>query len=182
VKKALFVFLVFLGGCATQKIKPLETDLSLFPNGTYEQTVEVVVSAKGHERNFDFNGVVQKSPEQFMLVGYNGFGFSLFKIREFLSAENEINLGKVTFETSIKQIEEHKDFFLKVFSMVKTILDLEKNDRRIQNNIFETYFEKVKSQVQFQEFDQQGVPLKIKIETPNLYQISIQTTKYQFKK
>lgn len=166
--------LIFLliAGCASQQIGSGGTSSKLlFPDGNYQQEVEVQVMAKGHQDQFDFNCVVQKKPESMLLLGYNSFGISLFKIKE--------TGGKIEMESSIRRIQEKKDFFLKVFALVKTLFNVEKNDPRIQNGTLDVGFEDIKSQVFFQEMDASRIPLHLEIKTPELYQIEIRTVKYK---
>ena len=164
---------LFLTGCQHPSIqKSTQTDL-LFPNGNYQQDVVVRVLAKGHEKDFDFNCLVQKNPDSLHLVGYNSFGMSLFKIKE--------ANGEIKMESSISQINEKKDFFLKVFSLVKTLINIKKDDPKVKNDSLEVDFQNIKSQVHFKDFDQVGVPLKIEIQSSEVMQISIVTTQYTFK-
>ena len=173
IKLIALVFL-FLAGCTHRQVqnRPVAST-TLFPNGNYQQDVVVHVLTKGHEKDFDFSALVQKNPESFHLVGYNSFGISLFKIKE----EN----GKITIESSISEINNKKEFFLKVFSLVKTINNVPKDDPRIKNDSLKVEFQSTVTNIHFQNFDSAGVPLKIQIEAADLMQISVVTTKYEFK-
>lgn len=163
--------LFFLSACTSGSKKSVIESPLVFPDGRYFQYVEVKVSVKNYKNDFDFNCIVQKNPNSFLFVGYNSFGISLFKIKE-------VN-GKVEMESSIKQINEKKEFFLEVFKMVKTLLNTRKDDPKLQNPSFDVNFQKVKSTVVFKKTDHQGVPMEIKIETPGLYEIEIETSKYE---
>jgi hypothetical protein len=165
------VAVILVAGCVSKPVKPVESAY-LFPDGTYQQDVVVHVIAPGHESNFDFNCAVKKSPDQWLFVGYNSFGISLFKIRE--------SNGDIQMESSIKQINEKKDFFLKVFELVKSLVNIQKTDDRLKQKSFTVDFQDIKSTVEFSDYDQLHIPLKIKISTPSVYDILIQTTKYEF--
>ena len=174
--KNIFLFnlvILFLVGCQHAAVqKSSQVDL-LFPNGSYQQDVAVHILAKGHEKDFDFNCIVQKNPDSLHLVGYNSFGMSLFKIKE---ADGEIKM-----ESSISQINEKKEFFLKVFALVKTLINIKKDDPRVLKDSLQVDFQNIQSNVHFKNFDQAGVPLKIEIESPNVMKIAIATTQYTFK-
>lgn len=161
-----------LSACTTPGPVATSNSSFVFPDGNYHQDVVVEVKAKGHENNFDFSCLVQKKPNSFLLLGFNSFGISLFKIKE---ADQKIEM-----ESSVRQIYEKKEFFLKVFNLVKSLMIIEKNDPRLKKGHFEIQFQDIKSTVAFGNYDSLQIPLQIKIETPNLYQIDIQTTKYDF--
>lgn len=171
IKIVILSALFFFSACTSGSKKSVIESNLIFPDGRYFQDVEVKVSAKGYKNDFDFSCIVQKNPDSFLFVGYNSFGISLFKIKE-------VN-GKVEMDSSIKQINDKKEFFLEVFFMVKTLLNTEKNDPKLKNPSFEVNFQKVKSTVRFKKHDQQGVPLEISIETPGVVEIEIVTSRYE---
>lgn len=173
-----FVFLltsIFFGlvSCTQAPLKVISPSDFLFPTGSYQQDVTVKILAKGHEKNFDFNCIVQKNTDSLYLVGYNSFGMSLFKIKE--------ANGEIKMESNISQINEKKEFFLKVFDLVKTLLNVRRDDPRLKDDSYQVDFQNIKSHVHFAKFDPAGVPLKIEIESADVMQIAIETTQYTLK-
>lgn len=174
MKKMISILIAafLLVSCQTRKMSEQGGASALvFPHGRYNQDVMVDVKAKGHENNFDFSCIIKKNSEEFFFVGYNSFGISLFKIKE--------TKAGVEMESSIKQINERKEFFLKVFALVKSLLSMEKNDPRLAKSAFPISFQGLSSQVSFLDYDEKGIPLKIRIVAESTYEIVIQTTGYE---
>jgi hypothetical protein len=173
--KILTVLFLFLAMGCVHKVAQVRSlsENDLFPNGNYQQDVIVHVLAEGHRKDFDFNCLVQKNSDSFYLVGYNSFGVSLFKIKE---AD-----GKIHMESSISEINNKKDFFLKMFSMVKTLIHIKSGDPRIKEDALDVDFQNVSSKVHFSEFDKAGIPLKIEISSSNIMNVQIVTTEYTFR-
>ncbi len=171
IRVIILSVLFFLSACTSGSKKSVVESPLVFPDGRYFQNVEVKVSAQGYKNDFDFNCIVQKNSDSFLFVGYNSFGISLFKIKE-------VN-GKVEMESSIKQINEKKEFFLEVFTMVKTLLNTQKDDPKLKKPSFEVNFQKVKSTVKFKKHDHLGIPMGINVETPGVYEIEIETSRYE---
>jgi hypothetical protein len=144
----------------------------LFPDGRYQQEVNVDVTATNPKQDFDFDCIVKKDPEEMLFYGYNSFGISLFKIKEKKGQPIEA-------ETSIDQIKKHQDFFIKIFNLVKTIVSLKKSDPRLQSNEIQLTQDNIQAHVTFSEYDSLGIPLKMVVETRGQYQVVIKTASYK---
>jgi hypothetical protein len=174
MKYFLFLAGFTLAACTHRQVRPeADADL-LFPNGRYQQEVAVDVTATTPKQNFDFDCVVQKSPEEVLFYGYNNFGFSLFKIQE--------KPGQpIQAESSIEQIKKHQDFFIKVFKLVKMIMSLHKSDPRLKDQQIQIEEDGIAAHVTFSEPDALGIPLKMIVETPGQYHVAIKTSSYKLK-
>ncbi|HRO66385.1 MAG TPA: DUF3261 domain-containing protein [Pseudobdellovibrionaceae bacterium] len=162
-----------LAACAStpQTRSVSEADL-LFPSAKYQQQVSVLITAPGQERDFDFSAVVRKVPDEMLFAGYSPFGFTLFTITE---REGQL----VQMDSSVEPILKNKEFFLKVFSLVKAILSVQKSDPRLQDNGISLTVEGLKARVEFSEYDPAGVPLQIDVGTAGQYQVKIRTESYK---
>lgn len=174
--KTLYVFWIafFVSACASNPpMRPSgEAGRDIFPDGRYIQDVVVKVTAPTFKQDFDFSAVVAKSPNDLQFIGYNAFGISLFKIKQRGNDEP-------TVETSIKQIEERRDFFLKVFRLVKTIVRLPVDDPRLRKDQMEWEQDGLRSTVSFADYDSAHVPLTMKVESQGQYRVEIKTTSYK---
>lgn len=166
----LFLFLNF--SCSGKEIRPQGQDSALFPDGRYLQEAEVSVTATKEKQQFDFNCIVQKQPQEFLFVGYNSFGISLFKIKQKANQNVEA-------ESSIEQIKKNQEFFLKVFSLVKTILTLQKDDPRLVAHQIDLNEKGILATVKVSKYDSLGIPRQISIESPGQYSVKIQTNSYE---
>jgi hypothetical protein len=169
----LGVGFLFLTACAGKQVVPQGQGNLLFPDGRYSQDVEVEVTATKPNQNFDFSCIVQKKPQEMLFYGYNSFGFSLFKIKE-------IQGQPIEAESSIEQIKQHKDFFIKIFKLVKTIVSLSKDDPRRKGDEIQLDQDGISAHVTFSGYDKMGVPLNMVVETKGQYQVQIKTTSYKF--
>jgi hypothetical protein len=164
---------LFLLACASKQVVPSGQGQMLFPDGRYSQDVEVEVTATKPIQNFDFSCIVQKKPTEMLFYGYNSFGFSLFKIKE-------VDGQPIQAESSIEQINQHKDFFVKIFKLVKTIVNLKKEDPRRQGDEIQIDQDGIQAHVTFSGYDSLGVPLNMVVQTKGQYQVQIKTTSYKF--
>ncbi|UYL09602.1 hypothetical protein B9G69_003325 [Bdellovibrio sp. SKB1291214] len=164
---------MLLSACAGKQVVPEEQGNLLFPDGRYSQDVEVEVTATKPVQNFDFSCIVQKRPKEMLFYGYNSFGISLFKIKE-------VQGQPIESESSIEQIKQHKDFFIKIFRLVKTIVNLRKDDPRRKGDEILLEQDGISAHVTFSGYDDLGVPLNMTVQTKGQYQVQIKTTSYKF--
>lgn len=174
MKKYLLLF--FLGSaCGSMQVRPSSQQDMLFPEGRYQQEVTVQIQASHPPQDFDFEAFVQKTPEELLFVGTNSFGISLFKIREHSGQAIEA-------ESSLPQIREHQDFFLKIFKLVKVIVNLSRNDSGLKQHGMHLEVDGLSADVHFQDFDALGIPLQMQLESPGQYSVKIHTENYQLRK
>ncbi|MBC7370796.1 MAG: hypothetical protein H7326_04475 [Bdellovibrionaceae bacterium] len=173
--KYLYVLILLASlSCTTNQVRPVQSEDLLFPNGRYQQSVDVDVTAPQHKQDFDFDCVVQKSPDEVLFYGYNNFGFSLFKI-------SEKSGQPIEAESSIPQIKKNQEFFVKVFKLVKTIFSLQKSDSRLKDQQIDLEQDGIKAHVTFSQVDALGIPLKIDVSTAGQYEVKIKTSSYKLK-
>ncbi len=173
MRKLIFLPFVFLLACASKQVVPQGQGQMLFPDGRYSQDVDVEVTATKPVQNFDFSCIVQKKPTEMLFYGYNSFGFSLFKIKE-------VEGRPIQAESTIEQINQHKDFFVKIFKLVKTIVNLKKDDPRRRGDEIQLDQDGIQAHVTFSGFDSLGVPLNMVVQTQGQYHVQIKTTSYKF--
>lgn len=164
---------VLFVSCTSQQKKFIHDDVRqgqrLFPYGIYQQDANVVVMPPGlAPKNFDFSSVVRNDPEEFLFLGHNSFGFSLFKI-------SQRKGGEIRAESSIDQIKQNEAFFLKVFQLVQLIFGLEKNDPRLKDDRIELQLDKLSATVEFAKYTESGIPEHFFISAPQQYKVEIRT-------
>lgn len=105
-----------------------ESDLgSVFANGLYKQDIAVTyLNKEGKKESHTFNGILKKSSSEIYLYCYVGFGISLFKLKDNFK-------DPVSFVASEARIEKNKEFFLKMYPIIKEILLLQKSDSRLKD-------------------------------------------------
>lgn len=173
MRKLIYLPFLFLMACANKQVVPGGQDKLLFPDGRYSQDVEVEVTASKPVQNFDFSCIIQKKPQEMLFYGYNSFGFSLFKIKE-------VEGQPIQAESTIEKINQHKDFFIKIFKLVKTIVNLKKDDPRKRGDQIHIDQDGIKAHVTFSGYDNHGIPLNMLVETKGQYEVKIKTTSYKF--
>lgn len=123
-----FICSVFLFSCAHKPVPVVVTDSKvMFLNGLYKQSIEVTYVKDGKSENHQFNGMLKKSDKEIYLYCYVGFGISLFKLKDNFK-------GPVDFVASDERIEKNKDFFLKMYPVIKEIILLQKESSRLKGN------------------------------------------------
>jgi hypothetical protein len=142
----------------------------LFPDGNYFQTIQV--SVKGHE--FQFDSVIQKKSQEIKIVSYNSFGLTLFTLRD-------LPPHPIEFETSVSQLEEHKDFFLNLYPSIKKILLNSNRDEILSKKYIPLYLENIgTSDLVLSKIDKNKIPLQMTISNNSNFHLNIETTKYIF--
>jgi hypothetical protein len=160
--------------CTQKQVRATSQNDLLFPDGTYNQDIDVSVLVPQAKRDFDFSGVVKKTPEEIYFVGYNSFGLSLFKIRDHQGQPLEL-------ETSIEQINRHREFFNKFYGFLKSVTTVRKSDPRLHDGKMTLQEQGMTANVIFSNPDPSGVPMKIEIESPGMYHLVIVNTSYRLK-
>jgi hypothetical protein len=182
MRSLLFVsFTLVMIGCATgpppesKGLRHLQSKQFLFPEGRYQQEVVVDVIATTPAKNFEFDCIVQRKNDEILLVGYNSFGITLFKIRERSGAPIEA-------ESTIEEITKNKDFFIKIFKLVKVINNLKRDDANYRGNeatIDVSPENSLPAHVVFANIDGLGVPMSFSVEAKGQYKVQIRTTSYK---
>ena len=169
-----YLFAIITAGCGSMPKRPVVVDGRYFPDGKYQQSIDVNVTAPGMAKSLDFNAVLQIDPEISVLVGLGSFGITLFKIRQ----ENH---QAVEAETSIAEIRAHQEFFIKVFDLMQTIVHLERTDPRIRQSRIDLEVDGIKANVFFQSFDRAGIPVRMMIAAKGQYEVVVKTTSYDLR-
>lgn len=146
-------------------------DCAVFPFGRYQQDVNVKAQTPNGEKKFDFNCVVVNDPDLTALVGHNGFGFTLFSVRETKGQSPE-------FSSSISDINKNKEFFMKVYALIKEIFSLKKGDPRWRGDQIAIDSGGIRSDLTMSEYDNARVPQKIAIQSGGKADIVVQTTAF----
>lgn len=180
----LLLLILFFLGCAHQKAlqeienshleyKKTEDKKLLFPNGLYHQKIRVVYEKDQKQEQHEFNGILKKHSEEVILYSYAGFGISLFKLKDNMK-------GSVDFSTTQEKIEKNKEFFMKIYPIMKEILFLKKDDSRIHDHGIDLFMEPqhFPIHVSWSEETLQGVPLALKIENTPHFQFLVTTTEF----
>ena len=164
----LLLLSLFIVSCTN---KPLRSDLpteDLFPDGVYQQNIFISFVIEKVAKSFSISGVLKKNKNQYTIYSYNGFGVTLFKLQD--SGE-----GPPIFKTSISEIEENKDFFLKMYPQIKKILKL--NKRTYQSQLLELG-DQINGQI-FLHFEPGSeIPKKILIQGQDKYDVTIENLKF----
>ena len=168
----LFTVLFCLSACVSSRVNISDKQLLFFSDGQYQQEIHVEILAAQPKQVFDFNCLIVKNNNLMKLLGVNNFGITLFKIEE--SSNKDLIM-----DSSIDQITEHKDFLIKIFKLVKTIMSLEKKDPKIIRNEIKLQLEGLEANVKFASFDPSGVPSLMTVGVPNQYLVNIMTTSYK---
>lgn len=195
------IYILILSSCVSTQIRPLTEINEIYPDGKYIQEISVDVEVQ--KNHFEFNCGVLKSKSEFQMTGFNGFGLTLFKVRE----DSNHHLD---FESSLSEIEKNREFFLKVYTMVKEIFYLKHTDHfekfRSTNDlkngqdskfsttqdgsklnyrkILKTRFqnEDIESVLVLSEFDKNRIPLNTHLSSSPFYKVSAKTLRYEFRK
>ncbi len=117
-----------LFGCSHKASTPQVGDSPelIFFDGTYKQKIEVNYVKDQKTERATFNAILKKSPQEIYMYCYVGFGYTLFKLKDNF-------LNPIEFTTSEERIEKNKDFFLKIYPLIKETLRLKKSDPRLNN-------------------------------------------------
>jgi hypothetical protein len=166
---------IALLGCASKQIVTENNTDRYFPFGLYHQNVIVQVTATSPKRDFEFNCAVKQLPNEFLLIGYNSFGFSLFRIRE-------LNGVLVEEESDIEEIRKNKPFFREIFNLVKNVMSLKKqeiSEAQVykKNTLYLPSNKDIK--INLDEFDNSNIPRRLKIEAANKFNVDVKTKSYK---
>lgn len=114
-KYFLLSFCLMIFSCAH---KPVQSN-SLFEDGVTKQSLSIAFE----KENFNFNGVLKKAADEINIYAYVGPGISLFKIKD--------RVGQPLVFTPLEaRIEKKKEFFIKIYPVLKQVLLLRKDDTR----------------------------------------------------
>jgi len=161
-----------INNSSSEQNKTDEKDL-LFPNGLYHQKIRVVYEKEQRQEDHEFNGLLKKHTDEVILYSYAGFGISLFKLKDNMK-------GVVEFSTTQEKIEKNKEFFMKIYPIMKEILFLKKDDPRIQGHYINLFMEPqhFPIHVSWSEEVLGGAPLNLKIENAPHFQFLVTTTEF----
>ncbi|MFZ3231633.1 MAG: hypothetical protein WA160_15600 [Pseudobdellovibrio sp.] len=121
------ILLAFAFSCSHKSIAPISETNDMFQNGVYKQTIEVTYKKDGKTESNSFNGILKKSSTEIYLYCYVGFGISLFKLKDNFKEP-------ILFVANEERIEKNKDFFIKMYPIIKEILFLKRNDPKLIKN------------------------------------------------
>lgn len=102
---------------------------SVFPDGVYKQNINVKYKKNELFETNSFKGVLKKEKLDLRLYCYVGFGITLFKI-------NDLENKPLQFLSEQSEIENNKDFFLKIYPLIKEIIYMKRSDKRFKDKIF----------------------------------------------
>ena len=156
-------------GCTSSPLKSSEETAKLFPDGLYQQAIEIHFVLDKVEKSFSFSGVLKKNKDQYVIYSYNGFGLNLFKLQDNGTAP-------VVFETSIAEIEKNKDFFLKIYPSIKKILKLDKKDFQSQ---LPELGRLINGQILLHFDKDSEIPRRIEIQGENKYHVVIKNLQFK---
>lgn len=168
----LFIFTIFSLGCSYKSVTPVLIANDLFPTGVYHQNIQVTYLLEGKKQSASFQAILKKTESEFSMYAFVGFGMSLFKIRE-------LQNKPLQFETSEPRILEKKEFFLKIFPLIKKIFALQKKDITDKNLPLKFYQEDVPIKVDFPNYRVGSMPLQIYIFDDKNFRFEVTTNKYE---
>ena len=174
--KCLILVLVFAAlSCTHTKLMPQispDDDLIFF-DGTYKQKIEVTYVKDQKKEQAVFNAVLKKSPQEINMYCYVGFGYTLFKLKDNLK-------DPIQFVTSEERIEKNKDFFLKMYPLIKETLLLKRSDPRLKNGEMMMTMQPQDFPVKVVISDEkiQGVPVQVSFENKDHFRFVVKNTEY----
>lgn len=143
----------------------------LFPQGNYIQDVElkIEVSDKNIHESINFKAAIKKETSHFVMLAYNTFGFSLFRIEEFASLP-------LQWSSDVEMINKNKTFFLQMYPTIRKIFDLKGIELKESNGSFLWKSPDSRFEVHFVNFDNSGNPIKIEMSDQQHFWLKIQNS------
>ncbi len=149
---------ILFAGCAHRIISPLEPSLrtTLIPIGSHQQTVIVhlkKVRLNGKD-SMRFSGVLDVRADHVQLIGLTPFGSTLFRLKE------DLKTGAIVFETDNDQMKKAEPYVKSTYQPIREMLRIPYpplHREAISGDI----------KFRFENFNDQDLPLKILIETPD---------------
>ncbi len=170
INSCLFIFTISFGliSCKSVPVATITkpTPGLLFPDGVYKQDVSVKIDVpeKNLKDNFDFNAAIKKQNHQLIMLAYNSFGVSLFRI------EDNPNLP-LQWTSEIEMVNKNKDFFLNLYPQIKKIFSLRGEELKLDRQIY--FWQEGKIKIEFIEFDQKGFPIQMAMSDQKHYWVKI---------
>lgn len=124
----LYLGIILFIACAQKPIFPevKKSANNVFADGVYKQDVQVRFKKNNRNESAEFKAILKKTPAEINMYAYVGFGVTLFKLKDNFK-------DAVEFTTNEPRIEKSKEFFLKMYPLIKEILLLNPNDARLKN-------------------------------------------------
>lgn len=138
----------------------------LFPEGVYQQEVEIKVNVpeKSIHEDFSFHAVIKKKPQHFVMLAYNSFGISLFRIED--SPPQPLQ-----WTCDLELLNQNKAFFLKIYPQIKKVFELKGTDLQQKDNYY--LWKDQSFKIEFLSFDPNGYPIKMAMSDQKHYWITI---------
>lgn len=181
IRHSFLICVLFFVSCVHKPTPDLTSSIkqnSIFPNGLYKQDIAVTyVNKEGKKESHSFNGILRKSSSEIFLYCYVGFGISLFKLKDNFK-------DPVSFVASESRIEKNKDFFLKMYPIIKEILLLQKNDSRMNEGRMVITMQPENFPVAIRVFSEKlgPVPKTIVFENAEHFRFEITNTEFEIPK
>lgn len=173
--KYFYLIPFFILSCAHKN----ELELSkksdfVFADGVYKQAIHVRYEKNNKAEENNFSGVLKKDKLNLNLYCYVGFGITLFKI-------NDTEGKPLQFISEQDEVEKNKDFFLKIYPLIKEIVLMKKTDSRFKNKSFRYQIkpENFYVDVTFETDSSLDFPKKITIQNSKYFLFEIENTEYQ---
>jgi hypothetical protein len=145
----------------------------LFLNGIYKQTIEVEYIKDEKQESHQFRALLKKSENEIYMYAYVSFGIKLFEVRDNFKEP-------IVFKANDDRIEKNRQFFLRVYGLIKEIITIRRSDERLQKNIFRINIqpENVPVDIAISSERLNGVPALIDIESSNRFHFKVTTDQF----
>ena len=167
---------MILFSCAqkTVQINSQNTTDEVFQDGVYKQDIQVTYTKDGRKESSEFKAILKKSPDEINMYAYVGFGIVLFKLKDDLK-------NPIQFSTTEPRIEKNKEFFLKMYPLIKEIILMKKADKRLKSDSFTLTMDPEKFPVHVDFFDRenQGPPRWLTLENQEHFKFTITTSDFE---
>jgi hypothetical protein len=156
---ATLLLIISFSGCAHEKIYkiPVGGRTTLIPYGVHRQSVTVHVKKEGNAnapKKMNFSGVMDYRADHTQLIGLSPFGSTLFRLND------DAKTKTLTFTTDNEQMKKAEPYLKATYAPIREMLavpypplmrEVVKGDLKFR----------------FEEFNDQEMPMKISITTPD---------------
>jgi hypothetical protein len=138
----LFVSCQFFHVKPTDKVQSTSPNSNfVFDQNIYQQKISIHIM-NADEKTMTFDGAIKRSNLNLSLYAYTAVGFRIFTLND--------RDGQIKFESHVSQIEDKKEFILKLYPVIKKIFMLKLSDKDFINRKFSYQLEEPIGNVEVQ--------------------------------